>query len=167
MRAEWDAFILAEKRLDGVPQFRPQPTALNEYRAFFPIVYADGRLTGFRLLMVAYPQRGRPSFSILVTGSAGPTLVRATVSFGPHLHNNVDGPPGWPRQVKGPRLFPYPANRDRIKPLGKEGLLLARAIDDAHAGWEDVFHLVCKESNISTAPGQPPAFPDPTDLFAT
>jgi hypothetical protein len=166
MRAEWDAFIAAQKRLDGVPQFRPQPAAPNEYRAFFPIVYSDGRLTGFRLLMVAYPQRGRPSFSILVTGSAGPTLVRATVSFGPHQHNNVRGPQGWPRQVSGPRLFPYAVNRDRIKSLGKEGLLLAREIDQGRAGWADVFQLVCEESNIAITRGQLPAFPDPTDLFS-
>jgi hypothetical protein len=167
MRAEWDAFIAAEKRLDGVPQFRPQPTAGNEYRAFYPVAYVDGRLTGFRLLMVAYPQRGRPAFSIMVTGSAGPTLVRATVSFGPHLHNNVDGPAGWPRQVRGPRLFPYAANRDRIRPQGKEGLLLARSIQEGQHGWEDVFRLVCEESNIHSTPEQPPAFPDPTDLFST
>lgn len=166
MRAEWDAFIAAEKRLDGVPQFRPQPTAPNEQRAFYPVVYADGRLTGFRLLMVTYPQRERRSFSILVTGRDGPTLVRATVSFGPHLHNNVSGPADWPRQISGPRIFPYVANRDRIKAQGKEGLLLARAIQEGDAGWKDVFHLVCKESNIAAAPGQPPAFPDPTDLFS-
>jgi hypothetical protein len=161
----WDAFMAAPKRLDGQPTFRPQPNSPDELRAFYTIVFQDGRVTGFRLVMVVYPRKNAPSFTILISQ---PTLIRVTSSFGSHAHVNVNPPPEWPRLVKGPRWFPYLQNRDRISPSGgKEGHLLALPLGPERQSWTPAFQLLCEESKIELGAGQPPKFPEPTDLLFT
>ena len=161
---EWDDFIARPKRLDGIPTFREEQNNPSELRAHYAILLEDGRLSGKRLTMVAYPGDELPAFTFLI---ARPTLLRVTVSFQTREHANVDGPEDWPRLVVGPRWYPYQGNRSRINPVGKEGRLLAKPLPSDYHTWEAAFGWLCMHANIMIAVGQPPAFPRATGLFGT